>query len=105
MMLLSQAAQVLGARMLGGDVRFTSVSTDSRTIEAGDLFVALRGENFDGAAFVAGAARDGAVAALVNAEVSTVMRPARCCWWKIRAWHWAGWPRTGARSLPFRWWG
>ncbi len=66
MMLLSQAAQVLGAKMLGDDVRFTSVSTDSRKIEQGNLFIALRGENFDGAAFVAGAARDGAVAVMVN---------------------------------------
>ena len=68
MMLLSQAAQALGARMAGNDVRFTSVSTDSRKIGAGDLFIALRGENFNGAAFVASAARDGAVAALVNAD-------------------------------------
>ncbi len=68
MMLLSQAAQILGATMVGSDVRFTSVSTDSRKIEAGCLFIALRGENFDGAAFVANAARDGAVAAMVNED-------------------------------------
>jgi len=68
MMLLSQAGQALGARMAGADVPFTSVSTDSRKIEPGCLFVALRGENFDGAAFVVNAARDGAVAALINAD-------------------------------------
>ncbi|HEY5994445.1 MAG TPA: UDP-N-acetylmuramoyl-tripeptide--D-alanyl-D-alanine ligase [Gallionellaceae bacterium] len=68
MMLLSEAAQILGAKMVGGDVRFTSVSTDSRKIEAGNLFIALRGENFDGAGFVANAVRDGAVAAMVNAD-------------------------------------
>jgi len=67
MMLLSQAAQALGARMIGGDVRFAAVSTDSRKISAGDLFIALKGENFDGSEYVALAARDGAVAALVNA--------------------------------------
>jgi UDP-N-acetylmuramoyl-tripeptide--D-alanyl-D-alanine ligase len=66
MMLLSEAAQILGAKMAGNDVRFTAVSTDSRKIEPGCLFIALHGENFDGAAFVANAARDGAVAAMIN---------------------------------------
>lgn len=68
MMLLSEAARVLGARMAGTDVEFRSISTDSRKIEPGCLFIALRGEHFDGAKFVAAAARDGAVAAMVNAE-------------------------------------
>ncbi|MBI3902324.1 MAG: UDP-N-acetylmuramoyl-tripeptide--D-alanyl-D-alanine ligase [Nitrosomonadales bacterium] len=67
MMLLSQAAQVLSGKLIGSDVEFSAVSTDSRKIAAGDLFIALKGENFDGSAFVAGAASDGAVAALVNA--------------------------------------
>ncbi|MDR2195858.1 MAG: Mur ligase domain-containing protein, partial [Gallionellaceae bacterium] len=73
MMSLAQAAQVLNGRLVpaaGGasDVTFTAVSTDSRAISAGDLFIALRGDNFDGGKFVAAAARDGAVAALVNAD-------------------------------------
>ncbi|CAH1904395.1 D-alanyl-D-alanine-adding enzyme [Candidatus Nitrotoga sp. HW29] len=66
MMLLSQAAQVLGGELVGHDVLFTSVSSDSRTINAGDLFVALQGDNYDGAAFVANANQSGAVAALIN---------------------------------------
>jgi len=68
MMTLSQAAQALGARLIGADVRFAAVSSDSRKIQSGDLFIALRGENFDGYEFVAKAIRDGAVAALVNAD-------------------------------------
>ncbi len=68
MMLLSQAAQALGATLVGPDLRFAAVSTDTRTIGAGDLFIALRGENFDGAKFVAGAAQSGAVAAVINAD-------------------------------------
>ncbi len=68
MMLLSQAAQALHAAMNGADVRFTAVSTDTRTIQQGDLFIALKGENFDGAKFVAQAAQAGAVAAVVNAD-------------------------------------
>jgi UDP-N-acetylmuramoyl-tripeptide--D-alanyl-D-alanine ligase len=67
MMLLSQAAQALGAKLVGQDARFSAVSTDSRSIAAGDLFVALQGENFDGYKFVSGAAQAGAVAAVVNA--------------------------------------
>ena len=68
MMLLSQAANALRARMEGADVRFAAVSTDTRTIQHGDLFIALKGENFDGAKFVAQAARAGAVAAVVNKD-------------------------------------
>jgi len=68
MMLLSQLLVPLAATLGGQDVRFSQVNTDSRKIAAGDLFVALRGERFDGAAFVAQAARDGAVAALVHTD-------------------------------------
>lgn len=67
MMLLSKAAQVLGGKLLGQDVEFSAVATDSRKISAGDLFVALQGEKFDGSQFVALSAEKGAVAALVNA--------------------------------------
>jgi UDP-N-acetylmuramoyl-tripeptide--D-alanyl-D-alanine ligase len=66
MMLLSQAASALNARMDGADVRFSAVSTDTRNIASGDLFIALRGEHFDGAQFVAQAAQAGAVAAIVK---------------------------------------
>src|SRR5687767_9137548 len=42
------------------------VCTDSRSLQPGDFFVALRGENFDGHLFVAEAARLGAAGALVE---------------------------------------
>ena len=70
MMHLAQAAQVLGGKLVAQgivqDVKFSAVSSDSRAIAQGDLFVALHGENFDGSTFVASAAQSGAVAALVN---------------------------------------
>ncbi len=44
MMSLAEAAAVLQGRASGADLRFSGVSTDSRRIERGDLFVALRGE-------------------------------------------------------------
>lgn len=49
------------------DVRARRAATDSRTAEAGDLFFALKGENFDGHAYAADALRRGAVAAVVRA--------------------------------------
>jgi UDP-N-acetylmuramoyl-tripeptide--D-alanyl-D-alanine ligase len=68
MMLLSQAAKAVQGRVEGGDVRFGSISTDTRMIVQGDLFIALRGEKFDGARFVADALKAGAVAAVVNVD-------------------------------------
>jgi UDP-N-acetylmuramoyl-tripeptide--D-alanyl-D-alanine ligase len=47
----------------------TGVSIDSRTVEKGDLFIALKGPNFDGHAYVAAALKAGAAAALVHGEV------------------------------------
>ena len=76
MMLLSQAANALRARMDGADVRFSAVSTDTRTIQSGDLFIALKGDNFDGAKFVAQAAKAGAVAAVVNQDSGLLIQDA-----------------------------
>ncbi|GAB4119152.1 MAG: UDP-N-acetylmuramoyl-tripeptide--D-alanyl-D-alanine ligase [Sideroxydans sp.] len=66
MMLLSQIEKVLSGDRQGADVRIGGVSTDTRSIAAGDLFIALKGEHFDGAQFVAHAAQVGAVAAIVK---------------------------------------
>jgi UDP-N-acetylmuramoyl-tripeptide--D-alanyl-D-alanine ligase len=52
MMRLGEAAAALGGRASGGDALFTGVSTDSRSLREGDLFVALRGERFDGHGFI-----------------------------------------------------
>jgi len=76
MMPLSQAAVAMKGQLSGADVRFTAVSTDTRSISAGDLFVALKGDNFDGAQFVAAAVQAGAVAAVVNAD--SVIENASC---------------------------
>lgn len=65
MMNLREAAAWIGARATG-DAVFESVSTDSRALRPGQLFVALRGESFDGHEFVNAAAADGAVAAMVD---------------------------------------
>lgn len=56
----------VAARLTDGDAEFTSVSTDTRTLRPGALFVALRGPSFDGHDFVAAALERGAAAALVE---------------------------------------
>jgi UDP-N-acetylmuramoyl-tripeptide--D-alanyl-D-alanine ligase len=66
MLTLAQAAQALGATVVGPDARFESVSTDSRTLAGGALFVALRGDRFDGHDYVAAARERGAAAAMVE---------------------------------------
>ncbi|WP_300321368.1 UDP-N-acetylmuramoyl-tripeptide--D-alanyl-D-alanine ligase [Accumulibacter sp.] len=68
MMDLLAAAHATAGRLVGDNVSFSGVSTDSRSIAAGELFVALRGENFDGHEFVVAARERGAVAAVVAAD-------------------------------------
>src|SRR5690606_16193698 len=74
-LLLSEVAQALGARVTGADVAFSAVCTDSRRVEAGQLFIALVGPNFDGHDYLAEVAAKGAVAALVQREVAGVALP------------------------------
>jgi len=71
MLNLSAAAKSIAAGRRGQDVVFTAVTTDSRAIAPGDLFVALRGETFDGHDFVVQAIAQGAVAAMVDKVDST----------------------------------
>ncbi len=52
-------------------LRFTRISKDTRTLEPGDLYLALHGDNHDGNTFVADAIRSGAAAAILDADVPT----------------------------------
>ena len=65
-MMMSQVAQALGAALHGDDVMMTGVSKDTRDIHEGDLYVALKGENFDGHRFIADADSAGAAGMLVS---------------------------------------
>lgn len=62
-------AQAMGASLAGANREVLRVTTDSRDVRAGDLFVALRGERFDGHDFVAGAALAGAVGVVVERDL------------------------------------
>jgi len=68
MMGLDEAAGAVGGQARGA-ARFGGVTTDSRAVDAGDLFVALVGESFDGHDYVAEAVRRGAVAAVVSRRI------------------------------------
>jgi len=70
--LLERVAPVDGAL---GALRIGGLSADSRTVRPGDLFVALRGDHADGHAFLSAAARSGAVAALVERDISPAPLP------------------------------
>lgn len=69
---VEEVLEVVGARLLVGDSSMAPKAavkrlwTDSRTVRPGDCFVALRGDRFDGHAFVPETFRKGAVAALVE---------------------------------------
>ncbi|MGK6309080.1 UDP-N-acetylmuramoyl-tripeptide--D-alanyl-D-alanine ligase [Variovorax sp. DT-64] len=68
MMTLAQAlAWIPGARLVGDpEVAVSRVHTDTRTLAAGDLFVALKGERFDANDFLADARARGAAAAIAH---------------------------------------
>ncbi len=68
---LSEAARVLDAVQHGDDVTFAGLSTDTRSLGKGNLFVALQGPNFDGHDYLKQAQRQGAVAATVSRVVET----------------------------------
>jgi len=71
MMTLSQAVKATDAELVGDDIQFASVSTDTRNIKQGDLFVALSGEHFDAHDFVDQAIAQGATALMVSKPVQS----------------------------------
>ena len=64
---LAQLAKAIpGARLVGNDASFDGVSTDSRKVQAGALFVALVGETFDAHDFLQQVAGQGVAAVVVS---------------------------------------
>ena len=63
---LKTLAQLVDGKLLGNNAEFHSVSTDSRSIEFNQLFIALTGENFNGNKFIIRAQEAGAAGALVS---------------------------------------
>lgn len=70
---IAQLSAILGATPSSqavGDWMALGITTDTRCLQAGEVFLALRGENFDGHAFMAQAAAKGAIAAIVDQRFS-----------------------------------
>ena len=86
---LSLAADSMQGTLHGDDRAFDGVSTDTRTLEKDQLFVALSGPNFDGGAFVGQACGKGAAGAVVSSLVDE----------RIRAWRSVNSGRPGGTSM------
>lgn len=74
---LGQAAEAMQGRLLGaencGVMSFAGVSTDTRDLVAGQLYVALKGLHFDGHDFVRDAVLKGAIGVVVSCEVEATV--------------------------------
>ncbi len=92
-MRLHEAASALNSPAVGPDVEFTGVSTDTRHLPPGCLFVALRGPRHDGHMFAAQAMAEGAAAVMVEAGADLALSPAivvedtRLALGRLGAWH------------------
>jgi UDP-N-acetylmuramoyl-tripeptide--D-alanyl-D-alanine ligase len=64
---LAEFARLCAGRLSGHDAPYTDVSSDTRSLQRGQLFVALKGPTFDGHEFVAAALAAGAAGAVVAA--------------------------------------
>ncbi len=90
---LHEAAQALNASAVGADVALGVVSSDTRDLPPGCLFVALKGPRFDGHAFAAQALEQGAAAVMVAASAGLNVAPAlvvedtRIGLGQLAAWH------------------
>ena len=70
---LSEVAAAAGGTLTGADREFGRVTQDSRSLKAGDLFVAIPGERFDGHEFLSQAEKQGAAGALVQRAVKSAL--------------------------------
>ncbi len=72
-LMLDEIAEAVNGRLSGDNLDISSVSIDTRTIQPGALYVAIKGTRFDGHDFVEQAVENGAVALLVSQTVAADM--------------------------------
>lgn len=72
-MTLTLLVQELDGELLGEDVTFSNVSTDTRTLKDGELYLALVGDNFDGNNFISEAAQAGASSAVISRRIESLL--------------------------------
>ncbi len=70
-MTLDEIKGILQGRLIGAQATVSGVSIDTRALSRGDLYIAIKGEQFDGHDFIAQAEASGAVALVVQKKVAT----------------------------------
>lgn len=68
----TEIASAVGGVLVGNDAEVASVSTDTRSIEKNALFIAVKGERFDGNDYIQAAAQNGAAAVISDRELNSV---------------------------------
>ena len=63
---LIEIAQAINGKLIGDNLTVNALSTDSRALNSGDVFLALKGPNFDGHKFVSQASELGCSAVIVQ---------------------------------------
>jgi UDP-N-acetylmuramoyl-tripeptide--D-alanyl-D-alanine ligase len=76
-MRLSEISDCLQGKRSGIDIAVASFGIDTRALKTGDMYIAIKGANFDGNDFVVQAEEAGACALLVQREVDTVLPAVR----------------------------
>jgi UDP-N-acetylmuramoyl-tripeptide--D-alanyl-D-alanine ligase len=93
----AEVERALGTRGTeDGDAEYSGVSTDTRKIARGSLFVALRGANYDAHDFLAVASDAGATAAVVSRMPDAPRAEMRLYLVDDTLHALGGWPATGA---------
>ncbi|MDP1667227.1 MAG: UDP-N-acetylmuramoyl-tripeptide--D-alanyl-D-alanine ligase [Methylobacter sp.] len=72
-MMLSEIAACVQGKLIGEDTAISAVSIDTRAIKPGQLYVAIKGHNFDGNEFVVEAEQSGASAAIVHQGITATI--------------------------------
>lgn len=68
---LKKTAKILHTKLTGNNAEFLNISIDTRTLQAGDLFIAIEGEKFDGHDFIQAAEEKQAAAAVISKPIET----------------------------------
>ncbi len=89
---LSSCVECLQGTLLGEDVSFEGISTDTRTLQPGNLFIALTGPQFDGHDFIEQAQAKGAAAVMVSRQLETTLpclqvNDTRVAYGRLARWH------------------
>ena len=67
---LTEIASAIDGQLVGQDTNISQIVTDSRTLQSGELFLALKGPNFDGHRFIAKVIEQGCKAVIVEQQQS-----------------------------------